>query len=221
MAETQTTTATTTTAPDTATETTAQEQNTAAQTENGNEAGQQPETYSAAEVEKMISRAVDRATNKLGNDNKKLRGDLEAERKKNMSEKELKALELKEKEDEIAERERALTEKENRMIALKALRKSGLDDGSDDSLELVDFVMADTEEEITERVSKLNGLIERLVKAKVDGVFKANGRTPGVGSDTAANAGGQNSLAVQLGRSTAKNNEAAQSVLNHYLGGKK
>lgn len=222
MAENLTTTATTTNAPDTAAETAVQEQNTAAQAEPGNEAGQQqPKTYTSAEVEKMISSAVDRATNKLGNDNKKLRGDLEAERKKNLSDKELKALELQEKEDEIAERERALTEKENRLFSIKAIKEVGLDDGSDASLALVDFVMADTEETIMERAKTLNAFIERIVKAKVDGVFRANGRTPGVGSETAANAGGQNeSFAARMGRNAASTNKAAQSVLDHYIGGK-
>lgn len=216
MAETATTT------PNTqAAESAAQEQPAAAQAATGTEAGQQ-ETYSKDEVEKLINRAVDRATNKLGNDNKKLRSDLETERKKNLSDKEIKDLELQEKEKEIAERERALTEKENRLLAIKAIKEAGLDDGSDASLAIVDFVMAEDEEGIRERVKTFNALIERIVKTKVDGVFKANGRTPGVGSETAANAGGQNdSFAARIGRNAASTNKAAQSVLDHYIGGNK
>lgn len=217
MAETATTTTTAT--ESTATE---QQQTAAPEAATSTEAAQQTETYSKAEVEKLINSAVDRATNKLGNDNKQLRKDLEVERKKNLSDKELKDLELKEKEQEIADRERALTEKENRLIAIKAIKEAGLDDGSDASLAIVDFVMADDEATIKERVKTFDALVKRIVKSQVDGVFKANGRTPGVGSDSAANAGGQNdSLAVRMGRSTANNNKAAQSVLNHYIGGKK
>lgn len=217
MAETATTT------PNTqAAESTAQEQPAANQAAANTEAAQQPETYSKDEVEKLINRAVDRATNKLGNDNKKLRSDLEAERKKNLSDKEIKDLELQDKEKEIAERERALTEKENRLIAIKAIKEAGLDDGSDTSLAIVDFVMADDEEGIRERVKTFNALVEKIVKAKVDGVFRANGRTPGVGSETAANAGGQNeSFAARMGRNAASTNKAAQAVRDFYIGGNK
>lgn len=185
-------------------------------------APEQPAETSATDIESMIQRAVDRATNKLGNENKKLRADLEAERKKNLSASELKQLELQEKEDAIAERERALTDKENRLIAIKAIKEAGLDDGSDASLAIVDFVMAEDEGAIRERVKVFDALIKRIVKAQVDGVFKNSGRTPGVGSDTAANAGGQNnSIAAQLGRNAASTTKAAQSVLDHYTGGKK
>ena len=185
-------------------------------------APEQPAEASSTDIESMIQRAVDRATNKLGNENKKLRADLEAERKKNLSASELKQLELQEKEDAIAERERALTDKENRLIAIKAIKEVGLDDGSDASLAIVDFVMAENEEAIRERVKAFDALVKRIVKAQVDGVFKSNGRTPGVGSDSASNAGGQNdSIAARMGRSTANNNKAAQTVLNHYIGGNK
>lgn len=217
MAETQTTVATTTTSP--AADPAAVEQP-AEQVENTTETAQ-AESHTAADIEKMIQRAVDRATNKLGNDNKNLRSELEKERRKNLSDKEIKDLELQEKEKQIADRERALTEKENRLFAIKAIKEAGLDDGSDASLAIVDFVIGEDEETTTERVKAFSALVDRIVKVRVDGVFKANGRTPGVGSDTAANAGGQNdSLAVRMARNTASANKAAQTVLDHYIGGK-
>lgn len=218
MAETATTTATTTQAAEAAT--TEQQQATneaAANTEQKQENGGK-----ATELEALIQKAVDRATNKLGNENKKLRGELEAARKAKLSDDEIKQLEMKEKEKEIADRERALTEKENRLIAIKEIKAAGLDDGSDASLAIVDFVMAEDEEGIRERVKTFNALVERIVKTKVDGVFKANGRTPGVGTDSAANAGGKNdSIAARLGKNAANTTKAAQTVLDHYLGGKK
>lgn len=218
MEETQTTIATTTTSP--AADPAAVEQPSAEQVETKPEAAQ-TESPTAADIEKMIQRAVDRATNKLGNDNKNLRSELEKERRKNLSDKEIKDLELQEKEKQIADRERALTEKENRLFAIKAIKEAGLDDGSDASLAIVDFVIGEDEETTTERVKTFSALIERIVKVRVDGVFKANGRTPGVGSETAANAGGQNdSLAVRMARNTASANKAAQTVLDHYIGGK-
>lgn len=217
MDTTATTNATTETA---ATESTATEQQQTAATEAApSTEAEQQESPKAADIEKMIQRAVDRATNKLGNENKKLRSDLETERKKNLSDKEIKDLELQEKEKEIDERERALTEKENRWIAMQAIKEVGLDDGSKDSLELVDFVMAEDENGIKERAKTFKALVDRIVTAKVEGVFKSNGRTPGVGTDSAGSQ--TDSFAAQMGKNTASVNKAAQSVLDHYIGGKK
>lgn len=193
------------------------QQQTATEGNQGNTENAQGENK-GTDFEAIIQRAVDRATNKLGNENKKLRGEIENLKKANMDADELKKFELSEKEKEIADREKALTDKENRLIAIKEIKAAGLDDGSDASLAIVDFVMAEDEAGIKERVKAFNGLVERLVKAKVDAVFKANGRTPGVGTDSAANAGGQNdSPAARLGRKTAETNKASQDVLNHYL----
>lgn len=179
------------------------------------------EGSNASNLEKLIQSAVDRATQKLGTENKKLRADLEKARKEKLSEDEIKQLEMQEKQKALDDRDKALTEKENRWFAMKAIKEAGLDDGSDASLAIVDFVMADTEEGIKERVKAFDALVKRIVQSKVDGVFKANGRTPGVGSDSASNAGGKNeSIAARLGKNTANANKAAQSVLDHYLGGK-
>lgn len=184
--------------------------------------GEQPGEKKTTDLEALIRREVDRATNKLGNEKKKLLAEIETLKKEKFSDDEIKQLEMKAKEDELAERERALTDKENRLIAIKAIKEAGLDDGSDASLAIVDFVMAENEEGIRERVKAFDALVKRIVKAQVDGVFKSNGRTPGVGSETAANAGGQNdSIATRLGRNVASTNKTAQSVLDHYTGGKK
>lgn len=180
-----------------------------------------PAEGSNSNLEKLIQSAVDRATQKLGTENKKLRADLEKARKEKLSEDEIKQLEMQEKQKALDDRDKALTEKENRWIAMKAIKEAGLDDGSDASLAIVDFVMADNEEGIKERVKAFDALVKRIVQSKVDAVFKANGRTPGVGSDSASNAGGKNeSIAARLGKNTANANKAAQSVLDHYLGGK-
>lgn len=187
--------------------------------EQANPAEQQQPT--AANIEKMIQSALDRERNKHGNEMKKLRAELEAERKKNLSESEIKDLEMKQEREQF-ELERAEFKREkNKLFAIKALSEIGLNDGSDDSLALVDFVMADDEDGIKERVKTLNTLIERAVKIKVDGVFKANGRTPGVGSETAANAGGEYDYATRSGKNAAATNQKSRSILDSYgLGGK-
>lgn len=222
MADTATTTATTPAAGAPETGALAPETPAAApaavNTDNGEKAGEGKTT----DLEALIRREVDRATNKLGNEKKKLLAEIETLKKAKLSDDEIKQLEMKAKEDELAERDRALTEKENRWFAIKAIKEAGLDDGSDDSLAIVEFVMAEDEDGIREKVKSFSALVERIVKKQVDGVFKSSGRTPGVGSESAANAGGQNdSIAARMGRSTANANKAAQSVLNHYgIGGK-
>lgn len=171
-------------------------------------------------IEALIQRAVDRATNKLGNENKKLRGQIDDLRKAKLSDDELKQLEMQEKEKEIAEREKQLQERENRLIAIKAIKEIGLDDGSDASLDLVDFVMADDEDGIKARVKSFNNLVKRFVQAEVDKTFKTNGRTPAKGTSSASETKTE-SIATRLGQNAANANKAAQSTLEYYIGGKK
>lgn len=179
-----------------------------------------PETKT--DWESLIQKAVDRATNKLGNENKKLREENTKLKQEKLSDDELKQLEIQEKEKEIAEREQRLLEKENRLLAIKAIKEVGLDDGSDISLALVDFVMAEDETAIKERVKTFNTLVERFVQAKVDKVFKSNGRTPGKSSTGTGEAESKSdSIAVRIGQNTAKANKAAQSTLDYYIGGNK
>lgn len=175
-----------------------------------------------AALEELIQRAVDRATNKLGNENKKLRGQIDELKKANLSESELKQLAIEEKEKEIAEREKQIQERENRLIAIKAIKEIGLDDGSDASLALVDFVMAEDEDGIKARVKSFNDLVKRFVQSEVDKTFRANGRTPAKGSTSAPNGDDKaTSYAVKLGQNTAKANKTAQTTLDYYIGGKK
>lgn len=171
------------------------------------------------DLEKIVQQAVDRATNKLGNENKKLRADLEAERKKNLSENDLKKLELSEKQKELDERAKELADEKNRWFAMKAIREAGLDNGKAETLSLVDFVMSDDEEGIKAKVKSFDALVKHFVQEKVDAVFKANGRTPGVGSETAAAAGGQHGIAVRLGKEAAATSQHSRETLDKYIGG--
>lgn len=183
-------------------------------------ADQQP-AGNNSNLESLIQSAVDRATNKLGNENKQLRKQLEALQKEKLSDDEIKDLELKEREKTLADRDKALTEKENRWIAMKAIKEAGLDDGSDAALAIVDFVMAEDEEGIKERVKAFDTLVKRIVESQVKAVFKANGRTPGVGTDTASNAGGEHDYATRNGKNAAAVNQKSRSILDSYgLGGK-
>ena len=146
----------------------------------GNEGGKNDDE----ELEKKIQSIVDRATNKLGNENKTLREQLEKMKKEKMTDDERKAYELTEKENEIKERESKLKAQENRLYAIKAIKKAGLDDGSDAALELVDFVVADDENGIDARVKAFGALVEKMVQAKVDETFKNNGGKPQKGGSS-------------------------------------
>ena len=170
------------------------------------------------DIEKMIQSAVDRATNKLGNENKKLRTQLESLRKEKLSDEEVKNLELEEKAADIADREAKLKEKENRLFTIKAIKDAGLDDGSSNALELVDFVMGENEEATLTRVKAFESLVKRFVAAEVDRTFKENGRNPEKSGSN--NASTQNSVAATIGKRAADRTENANKVLNYYLGGK-
>lgn len=138
-------------------------------------------------LEKKIQQAVDRATNKLGNDNKALREELEKLRKEKLTAAELKELEDAEKEKALADREAAVKAAENKLYAVKAIKKAGLDDGSETALDILALVNAGDTESIDTNIKALKALVDKLVKAEVEKTFKGNGRQPekgaGGGSD--------------------------------------
>ena len=136
------------------------------------------------DIEKLVQQAVDRATNKLGNENKRLREDLEKIKKEKLTAEERAELEKKQEREQF-ERERAefQTEK-NKLYAVKAIKAAGLDDGSDKALELVNFVLGADEEEIDSRVKAFGDLVKKFVASEVDKTFKGAGRTPGKGGSS-------------------------------------
>ena len=127
-------------------------------------------------LEKKIQQAVDRATNKLGNDNKALRKELEKLRKEKLSAEELKVLEDEEKEKALAEREAAVLQAENKLYAVKAIKAAGLDDGSETALDILTLVNGADETTIDANIKALKTLVDKLVKAEVKKIFKDNGR---------------------------------------------
>lgn len=141
-----------------------------------------PEPETEPDIQKLIQQAVDRATNKLGNDNKKLRQQLETLKKAHLTAEQQAELDRQQKEEELAEREKSFQEEKNRWYALKAIKKAGLDDGGDNALELVDFVLGGDETAIDANVKAFAALVKKLVKAEVDKTFKQNGRNPEQGA---------------------------------------
>ena len=132
--------------------------------------------------EQVIQQAVDRATNKLGNENKILRQMVEALKREKLTEEERRNLELEEKEAEILQREKAIQEKENRLYAIRGIKEAGLDDGSDRALELAELVVAEGQDQIDGRIQALGDLVKKCVRVEVDKTFKQGGRNPIKGS---------------------------------------
>lgn len=133
------------------------------------------------DIEKLIQQAVDRATNKLGNENKRLREQMETIKQEKLTAEERAELERKQ-EREAFDRERAEFQMEkNKLYAIKALQAAGLNDGSDQAWELVDFVLGSDEAEIDSRVKAFGDLVKKFVASEVDKTFKGVGRTPGKG----------------------------------------
>lgn len=141
-----------------------------------------PTTPPVDDIDKKIQSAIDRATNKLGNENKELRKELEKLRKEKLTAEELKQLEDREREADLAKREAAIKEAENKLFAIKALKAAGLDDGGEDSLNLLELVKGSDEESIKNSVNALKAFVDKKVKAATEELFKKSGRSPQGGS---------------------------------------
>lgn len=187
--------------------------------ETTNTNGAETNSQNELNIEDLIQRAVDRATNKLGNENKKLRDQNEALKREKLTDAERQQLEIADREADIADREAKLKEKENRLFAIKAIKDAGLDDGSSSALELVDFVMTDEEETTTARVKAFSALVNKFVSAEVDRTFKSKGRDVDKGG-TGKTENLTNNVVENLGKASAERNAAANKVINHYLGEK-
>lgn len=186
-----------------------------------NEDDKNESSLSPEALDKLVQSRADKATAALSKENAKLKKALEKAKREKLSDDEIRNLELSDKEKELAEKEKELAERENRLFAIKAIKDNGLDDGSELSLEIVDFVLADNEETIESRVKTFKTLVDKLVAAKVDDTFKANGRLPKGSAKATETEDKDTSVAQQLGKSAAARDKESQKILDYYTGGKK
>ena len=187
-----------------------------------NTAQNQNAPLSTEALDKLIQSRVDKITADLGKKNATLQKELDALKKAKLTDEEIKNLEIADKEKALTEKEQALLERENRLYAIKAIKEAELDDGSDLSLELIDFVMGEDEKTIDERVKSFKGLVDRFVTAKVDATFKANGRTPnGSGKSGNSTEDKKPNVAAELGKAKAEQQKKSNDILNYYIGGNK
>lgn len=142
---------------------------------------QEPIDYD--KLDKIIQSRVDKQMAAERKKNADLEKKLKNLQQAKLTDEELKNIEIEEKEKAIAEREKAITEKENKLIAVKAIKEAGLDDGSDTALSLVDFVMGEDENEIKTKVKAFKELFDKAVTAEVNKRFKENGYTPKKGEN--------------------------------------
>lgn len=142
----------------------------------------EPEPIDYDKLEKIVQARVDKAMAAERKEKAQLKQQLEKERKANMTEAELKQIEIEEREKTIAEREKTMQDRENKLYAIKAIKEAGLDDGSDTSLSLVDFVMGENETEIDGKVQAFKDLfnkaVNKAVEAEVQKRFEKGGYVP-------------------------------------------
>lgn len=208
----------TTTVSNGAAETAAETAKNTAATTNETET-QGKETFSTEAIEKLIQSRVDKITADLGKKNSELQKELNNLKKDKLSAEEIRNIEIADKEKELTEKEQALLERENRLFAIKAIKEIGLDDGSQQTLELIDFVMGKDEEEITTRVKAFKSFVDRLLSAKVAQTFKENGRVPNGGNSNSGDDKQGANFAAELGKKKAETLKQSNDILKHYYGG--
>lgn len=195
-------------------------QNSNGQTEGGESKTEGGEKNGTASFEKLVQAKADKLTAEISKKNAHLQKELDTLKREKMTAEELKQLEMSEKEKTLAEREKMLLDKENRLIAIRAIKEAGLDDGSDKSLELVDFVMAADEDSIKNKVKAFGNLVNKFVESKVGKIFKDNGRNPNNSNGGSEDEKKSNSVAENLGKARAEKQKQSDGILKFYRGGK-
>lgn len=173
---------------------------------------------SGSDIERLVQARADKILADSGKKISALQKELEQMKREKMTSEELKELEMTEKEQALAEREKMLQDKENRLVAIKAIKEAGLDDGSENALELVDFVMGDNEEAIKTKVKAFGVLVNKFVAAKVDKTFKQNGRNPNGGSNGNDGDGKDKttSVAEMLGKTRSEQQQRSREILDKF-----
>lgn len=169
-----------------------------------------------SDLDKLVNAKAERLTAEMSKKNSELEKELAKLKKEKMTADELKQFEISEKEKTLAEREKMLLDKENRLIAIKAIKEAGLDDGSDISLELVDFIMADNEDTIKSKTKTFSELVKKFVAIEVDKTFRKNGRNPNISN--VGESKKSNGIAETLGKARAEKQKQSNDILKYYGG---
>ena len=183
----------------------------------GNNNSTEPNTD---DLDRLLKARLDKAMEEERKKNKSLEKEIEKMKRDKMTADELKKYDDEKRDRELAEREQAIADRENRYYAISAIKKAGLDDGGDTALKIVDLVLGKDSDEIDNKVSALNELVNKLVDNKVNEKFKSAGRIPNTGSAN-ANTNTEdkkgNELAKGLGKERAELKKKSDSILKHYI----
>ena len=172
------------------------------------------------DLDRLLKARLDKAMAEERKKNKNLVKELEKMKRDKMTADELKKYDDEKRDRELAEREQAIADRENRYYAISAIKKAGLDDGGDTALKIVDLVLGKDSDEIDNKVSALNELVNKLVDNKVNEKFKSAGRIPNTGSanaNTNTEDKKSNELAKRLGKERAELKKKSDSILKHYI----
>lgn len=172
------------------------------------------------DFDRLLQARLDKAMAEERKKNAALTKEIEKMKREKMTADELKKYDDEKRAIELAEKEKAIAERENRYYAVTALKKAGLDDGSETVLALADLVMGADTTETDSRIETLNKLVTKIVDSKVDERFKGFGRVPNGGSNSSTDGNNKNTLAEKLGKQKAEQNKKSDDILKHYLGGR-
>jgi hypothetical protein len=168
------------------------------------------------DLERLLQAKLDKAMAEERKKSANLQKELEKMKKEKMTADELKKYDDEKRANELAERERVIAEKENRYYAVGAIKKAGLDDGSDTAMKIVDLVLGANSEEIDTKVAALNELVNKLVDGKVNEKFKSAGRTPGGSNSTDNEHKKDTDIAEKLGKARAEQLKKSNEILKYY-----
>jgi len=137
---------------------------------------QEEKTYSQSEVDALLQAEVDRRiTSALKKQERKNQEKLkEAEKLASMNEQQKFQYQLEQREAAIAEKEKELALAENKAEASKILAEKGL------SLQLVDFVVAESAEDMNANIQLLDKAFKESVKAEVNKRLAGNAPKKGL-----------------------------------------
>lgn len=169
-------------------------------------------------IEQLIQSAVDRATNKIGNENKQLRAQLDELMKQKMTDEERIELERTQERERFEQEKAQFIQEKHQLYAITALGKADLSVESDKLETLVSLVMGADETEISNNVKALSDIVKSLVASKVESTFKENGRNPaGSGNPDSKNKKNKGeTIAEKLGQERAEKQKKSREILDKY-----
>ena len=177
----------------------------------GQETTETEKTYSQAEVDELLQKESDRRVSAAlkkqeAKNAEKLK---EAQKLASMNETQKYEYELQQREAAIAEKERQLTLAENKSIAGKILSEKGL------SLDLVDFVVDETAEEMNAKIKTLETAFNKSVRAEVEKRLGGNSPKMSVSKEEALTKESFRKMSIKEQQELYQSNKELYDALTH------